>query len=186
MKNLSQKSSGYKKTADKVLKAKQIVNSLSKFGEVIFTGAYKYNLMLNGDVDIYVVRDKKYNFQEVLEIFNKIVLENKFRSYFIKGDWDDIRLGKTFPQGQYIGFKEKINKEAWKFDIWFIDQKELVRLQKVEPQNVSDKDKELILKIKEYRNHKDLRLSGLEIYQNVLSKKWKSFSNFKSNLLKVS
>lgn len=180
MVNIIVKSYNYKKISAKLIKEKKLVSSLSKFGDVVFCGAYKYNLMLNGDIDVYVVRKKKYQFKEVLKFFNILVLEGKFRSYFIKGDWDDVRIGSTFPNGHYIGFKEHINKEVWKVDVWFVDEKELKRLQKFEPQNVSKSDRKLILEIKQYRNKKDLRLSGLEIYQNVQNKIWTSVGDFVS------
>ena len=48
----------------------------------------------------------------------------KFRSYFIGGNWDDPRKGKEFPNGYYIGLKEKFKSESWKFDIWFVSEVE--------------------------------------------------------------
>lgn len=175
--DLVRASTEIRKTADRLIKSKGIVSVLSEFGEVVFTGSYKYNLMLDTDIDLYVVRDKKYSYEGVLNIFNKIVLQKKFRSYFIAGDWNDIRKGKTFPKGYYMGIKEKYNDQTWKFDIWFIDRKELKRLQKQEPGEVNEKQRELILKIKDYKNKNKLKLLGLEIYQNVLSGKWNSIKD---------
>lgn len=128
--------------------------------------------MMHGDIDISVVKEKDFSVEEVFEIFKNLYLEGKFRSYFIGGDWDDPRKGDEFPKGRYVGLKEKINGEKWKFDIWFLNEEEYSnRSQESKFESMTAEQKRLILECKKMRNEKKLSISGQEIYDLVLAGK---------------
>ena len=97
MSELIEISRKYKEQADELLKKTGLVEDLKKHGEVYFTGAYAGDVMFHGDIDITVVRDEPYSIEDVFEIFKTLYFTGKFRSYFIKGDWDDPREGEEFP-----------------------------------------------------------------------------------------
>ncbi len=177
--SLLKMSNEWKEKADILLKEKGLFDDLSQYGEVHFTGAYAYNLMMHGDVDISVVRDEAFSNKEVFEIFKSLYFKANFRSYFIAGDWDDPRKGNEFPEGFYIGLKEKINGERWKFDIWFLD-KDAFHKRNNNPKlsSASEKEKELILECKQVRKKRKLDTTGQEIYDLVLSGKVKSIEDF--------
>ncbi len=162
----------WKEKADALLLEKDLVKDLSRFGEVHFTGAYSYNLMMHGDIDISVARESDFSVEEVFEIFKTLYMERKFRSYFIGGDWDDPRKGEEFPKGFYVGLKEKINGERWKFDIWFMSKKEYAgREQRPGFADMTEDQRKLILECKQLRNEKKLSITGQEIYDLVLDGK---------------
>ena len=171
----------WKEKADQLLNEKGLVETLSKFGKVQFTGAYSYNLMMQGDIDISVVRNREFSVQEVFEIFREMYFHGKFRSYFIGGNWDDPRKGKEFPNGYYIGLKEKFKSESWKFDIWFVSEVEFAnRKDNSSLMTLTQQQKGLILECKKYRNDHKVSITGQEIYDKVLGGEWKSIDDFKT------
>jgi len=184
MYKLTEISKDWKIKADKLLKEKSLIEDLSKFGKVYFTGSYLYNLMTHGDIDIMIVRDKKFEKEEIFEIFKSLYFHNEFRSYFIGGDWDNPKIGKEFPNGHYLGFKEKINNEKWKFDIWFISELEFENRKNMNPsmENLDNKQIELILECKKHRDENHLNISSQGIYNLVLDNKIKNLDDFKNNL----
>ncbi len=183
MSELTKISKEWKSKADRLLSERGLIETLSKFGAVHFTGAYSYDLMMHGDIDISVVRDQEFSVEEVFQIFRELYFQGKFRSYFIGGDWDDPRKGKEFPKGYYIGLKEKLDGERWKFDIWFVSEKEFAnRNDNPALGTASEQQKELILLCKQYRNEHKIAITGQEIYDKVLGKEWKSIDDFKAIL----
>jgi hypothetical protein len=183
MNNLINTSKDWKKKADLLLADKNLIETLSKFGKIHFTGAYSYDLMMHGDIDISVVRDEKYTVEEIFEIFKQLYFQGKFRSYFIGGDWDDPRKGQEFPDGYYIGLKEKVNGEKWKFDIWFVNETEYAKRNFNHNLETSPiEQKELILECKKYRNDNKISITGQEIYDMVIGEKWKNLEDFKKSL----
>ncbi len=180
-KNLLETSRKYKAQADKLLVQSGLVESLKQHGEVHFTGAYAGDVMMHGDVDITVVRDEPYTIQEVFDIFKAIYFQGKFKSYFIGGDWDDPRKGKEFPHGYYIGFKDKVDGEKWKFDVWFIsreDFEERNKLFSIDKVQLTDEQKERILFFKQYRKDNKLGMTGQVIYTAVLEGNCKTIEEF--------
>lgn len=171
MSELTQISNKYKEQADELLESKGLVKNLEKYGEVCFTGAYAGNVMMHGDIDITVVQEKTYSIDDVFEIFKSLYFEGKFRSYFIKGDWDDPRMGNEFPNGYYIGLKDKINGEKWKFDIWFVSRKDFEERNKslcIDKIQLTENQREAILLLKKYRKENKMDISGVVIYKAVL------------------
>ena len=171
----------WKNKADILIKEKEIVSDLAEFGEVYFTGAYSYDLMMHGDIDISIVRQEGYSIEEVFEIFRTLYFKGSFRSYFIGGDWDDPRKGSEFPDGHYIGLKEKINGERWKLDLWFLNSDEYKK--RSNDSNVISMNKEqrkLVLECKKYRNDNKISITGQEIYTGVIEAKIKKAEDLKS------
>ena len=178
-------SSRWKQKADNLLAKTDFVADLSRYGTVHFTGAYKYNLMMHGDIDLSVVRERPFTTEEVFNIFKDLYFKGKFRSYFIGGDWDDPRKGREFPEGYYVGLKEKINGERWKIDVWFVSEKEYEKRSTDERRmnNLTHEERALVLSCKEHRNNHKLSITGQEIYDAILNGKWKSVKDFKDEFL---
>jgi hypothetical protein len=159
-----------------------LIKMLDKFGKVYFVGSYAYNLMMNGDIDIEVVRAEKFTKKEIADIFTKLYLSDKFRSYFLKGNWSDPRLGEEFPNGNYIGLKEKVAGESWKIDIWFMSEEEFYQRAKNTAficQEITAAQRELILALKKYKNDQNIYFTGYQIYELVLQGKVKNLQEFK-------
>jgi len=124
MQDVVQHSDELKNRAEQLLEQTGVTDDLEQFGEVHLTGAYAGNVMFDPDIDITVVRSEAYSAEETLDIFKYLYLKGAFRSYFIKGDWDDRRKGKEFPRGHYIGLKQRLNGEKWVVDIWLVSRAE--------------------------------------------------------------
>ena len=180
--NLLDKSKRYKNLADKILQESKIVKVLEKFGKVEFTGSYAADLMVSGDIDIYVI-NRSFSKNKVFEIFNKIVKSYKFRGYLFFDFKSHRRPG--FPFGYYVGLKIKKYNDEWKIDIWFITNKELQKIKYLNLKEITiDKKKKLaILKFKSYRNK-------LKSYRNKVFPKTPSNVIYdavlKHNILKLS
>lgn len=176
--NILEQSDEWKKKADRLLDEKGLVKILSEFGQVHFTGAYSYGLMMHGDIDVSVVREKPYTTEETMKIFETLYYNGNFRSYFIGGDWDDPRKGAEFPVGKYIGLKEKINGERWKIDLWFISADEFAKRKNESDEsvliNMSEEKKKLILECKKFRNENKFEITGKQIYDLVIGDKVKN------------
>lgn len=179
-------SNKFKEEADILLSQTGLIDDLKKYGEVHFTGAYAGNVMMHGDIDITVVRDTPYSSEDVFDILKTLYLNGKFRSYFIKGDWDDNRKGNQFPHGHYIGMKQRLNGEKWKVDVWFVGKQEFEdrknKFLDIGDDSFTDEQRELILEIKRYRNKNKLDISGQEIYEAVLKNGINSLDEFMNTL----
>lgn len=182
--NIIEQSNEWKAKADKLLDEKGLIKILSEFGEIHFTGAYSYNLMMHGDIDISVVRENPYTTEEVMKIFETLYYNGNFRSYFISGDWDDPRKGAEFPDGKYVGLKEKINGERWKVDLWFISANEFAKRENESDGlaliNLSEEKRKLILECKKFRNENKLEIAGKQIYDLVIGEKIKESSEIRN------
>ncbi len=156
----------------KLLEESGLIKNLQNFGEVHIVGSFAANLLVNGDIDISVIREESFTQEEALEILKFLYKAGGFRSYFIGGDWNDPRAGNEFPDGYYLGMKTKNGIETWKIDIWFLDTKEFeVRKNSLQIQEVelTTDQRELILRLKRERNEKKLPVSSQTIYEAVLN-----------------
>jgi len=185
MSELSETSKKIKGEADILLSQTGLINDLKTYGEAHFSGAYAGDVMMHGDIDITVVREMPYSAEEVLDILKDLYLKGQFRSYFVKGDWDDDRMGNEFPHGHYIGMKQRLNGEKWKVDVWFVSRKEFDRRKNdfldIAFANITDEQRHLILEIKKYRKDHRLDVSGQDIYIAVLKNGVKSVEEFLKN-----
>ncbi|MBP6926057.1 MAG: hypothetical protein KBC22_03305 [Candidatus Pacebacteria bacterium] len=173
--NILEISDQYKKTADGFLNESKLISVLENYGRVEFEGSYAGNVMFSGDVDIRVVRETDFSMDEIFNIMKDIytTCEAEFRSFYLKTDWDDPRIGEQFPNGHYLGFKTFLNNEKWKLDVWFVSEQENSRDRGV--LDISDFDltaeqRNTILEFKKYRKETGRKISGQEIYEAVLEK----------------
>lgn len=173
--NLLQISDQYTDTADAFLQSSKLIEVLEKYGRIEYEGAYAGQVMLDGDIDIKVIREEEFTIDDMFAVLRDLydACGDDFRSYFLKRDWDDPRIGKQFPFGQYIGLKTYIGDERWKCDIWFITEIESTRdKQKIDisKAKLTEEQRKTILEFKQYRKENGLKVSGQEIYEAVLEK----------------
>lgn len=184
---LTEQSAKYRKMADELLSSSGLISVLEKIGKVNFVGSYKADLMMHGDIDIHILREKPFSKEETLQIFNIIVKSTKFNSYYI-GDWNGGNIHPEFPEGYYIGLKTKFADEKWKIDIWLVSYAEQEKFDKIyldiTKENLSDEQKEAILKFKKYRNEKGIKISGQMIYEMVLKRNIKDIGQFQIEIEK--
>lgn len=182
---LTDQSHKFKSLADELLTSSKLPQILEKYGRVSLVGSYAAKLMMHGDIDIHVLRDKEFSRQETLEMFSDIVTSTKFNSYYI-GDWNDSNVHPEFPYGYYIGLKTRIGEIKWKIDIWFLSIAEQERFDKenmdITKLTLSDEQREAILTFKNYRQENGVKISGQEIYKMVINKGITKIEEFRSIL----
>ena len=176
--DILKQSKKWKREATNLLRNSGIENILKKFGKVVFTGSYAADLMMNGDIDIYVV-NKTYSKKRVLEIFNKIANFCFFEGYLFF-DWKKNKH-PDFPAAYYIGLKKKIDGTKWKIDIWFLTPNDLHKLEyfNLNPDKINKEQKLAILKLKNFRNKFFQNISSKIIYDMALKDNVTTTEGFK-------
>ena len=174
----------WKQEATNLLQKSGIENILKKFGNVIFSGSYASDLMMSGDIDIYVV-NKTFSKKRVLEIFNKLTNFCPFEGYLFF-DWKRNKH-PDFPSAYYIGLKKKISKTKWKIDIWFLKPTDLHKIDyfNLNSDEISKEQKLAILKLKDYRNKFFQNISSKIIYDMVLKDNISTIEGFKKFIKKI-
>lgn len=178
-KDLSAEADRLKKATDYLLYDEGLLDCLKKYGEVIITGAYDLNLMMHGDVDLYVI-NKNLDREKSIGIFNEILKDKSYRGYLFF-DHVNHRTRDVYPYGYCVGLRKTYKDEKWNFDIWFLKEKLKDRIeyqQKVKTQ-LNDKNKAIILNFKKWRNDNNLEIWGTDIYEAVLTHNINKLSDFK-------
>jgi len=153
-KKLLTQSKRLKITADKLLANSRLVKILSRFGQVTFHGGYAADLLMNGDIDIYVI-GKSFNKYKILKIFNTIVKSTTFNSYWLADYKKFTHKRRDIPAAYYIGLKTRIKKdEKWKIDIWFLTKKDLkgIKYFPLDKSKITLEQKLVILRLKDWCN----------------------------------
>jgi len=70
--SLTEKSRTTKLIADRIIEEYQLSAILSKFGHIYFTGSYAADVMINRDIDLYVVKFSDFYIDEILDAHNEI------------------------------------------------------------------------------------------------------------------
>ena len=117
-----------KNEADDILYRQGLLNMLSRYGIPYITGSYALSLMTWRDLDIYV---QKENMSEA--DFFRLGAEINRHFHPVKMSYRNERIAQTkeLPAGLYWGvYFGNERKDAWKIDIWAVDDKECRKLLK--------------------------------------------------------
>lgn len=161
------KAENYKQQGNFLVKESNLISFLSHYGTVTISGSYSVNLMVNGDIDLYVVLNE-FKKEVVTEILHKLIGQDYFRGFYY-GDY--IKHPKEgFPVGYYIGLNKIHNNEFWKFDLWFVEQTDNEKDSFMKTlENIPEEKRYEILKRKQERNEKKEDTSSFDIYKQVLA-----------------
>lgn len=156
--------------ANSLLKKTGLIKKLSKYGDVLISGSYDLDLMMDGDIDLFVI-NKKIDKQESVNILKELIMQNYFNGYLYY-DWTK-RKHEGFPKGYYIGLKTEFKKRKWKVDVWLVGKKfkpteDLITFIRA---SLNEKNKKVILDLKYKAKNKGLNLKSSDIYKKVLGKK---------------
>jgi hypothetical protein len=183
--SLVEQSHEFRRQGEELLSSSELPQVLGKYGELKFVGSYPAELMMNGDIDIHVVREKAFSKQEVLDAFNDIASHTHFISYYI-GDWNGTNIHPEFPDGYYVGMKTKFADRNWKIDTWFISYDEQAKRDQekidITRTPLSEKQRESILQFKKFRNDNNVGISGQKIYEIVINEGITELEDFKERL----
>lgn len=151
-----------------LLNQTNLINILSKFGNVIIGGSFKYNIMWGADIDITVVCQNTR--KSSLEALNKVI-EAKLAQKYEYGDFVTFKREKR-PESYILNLILPFNNRKWEIEVWFFDKesndwREVDNLMK----KLNEKNKLEILKMKEKREKSGLSkhsLSSVDIYKKIL------------------
>ncbi len=154
--------------ADALLKKTKLIKKLSKYGKVSISGSYDLGLMMDGDIDMFVI-DKNIDKQKSVAILEDLILQGGFNGYLYY-DWTK-RKRRGFPRGYYLGLKVDYKGRKWKIDIWLINKiyKPAEDLMNFVKKNLDTKNKKIILELKHKSKTKNSGLRSSDIYKKVLS-----------------
>jgi len=157
-------------TAEEILNKTDLINILSKFGEVSIIGSYKYDLMWGPDIDIVVkCQDPRKSSQEAL---SKLIELRLFQKYeygdFVRFKWE----GR--PESYIMILKLPYTGQRWEIEIWFFKEvpRDHVEIDELIKTKLDEKNRLLILEMKRKRDEGGTnkhQLSSLEIYKRVLT-----------------
>lgn len=168
---LKTESEAYKKSANTLIAESGILDILKKYGEPVFVGSYAANLMMDGDIDIHVLRGQPFSKEDTLTVLTDLFRHTQFNSYYI-GDWNGGAIHPEFPDGYYIGLKRRFAGEKWKIDIWLVSKSEQDKFDRknfdIAKTTITPAQREEILRLKKDRKENNLKISGQEIYKKVL------------------
>ncbi|MDQ2716272.1 MAG: hypothetical protein M3Z08_15315 [Chloroflexota bacterium] len=163
---LFEKSRQVQAESDALLEESSVVRTLEGYGQVRFTGSYAYHLMVNRDIDIYVINAATSR-GGVTEALSTFIRQGFFHGclYYDFVDFTQER----FPYGYYIGLKTPFRGEKWKIDIWFLWQDIPAREPLIQDLRALDEGKRAtILEIKRYVAEHELDIASIKIYNAVL------------------
>lgn len=154
--------------ADSLLKKTKLIQKLSKYGKVILSGSYDLGLMMDGDIDMFII-NKNINKQKSVAILEDLILQNDFNGYLYY-DWTK-RKHEGFPKGYYVGLKTEYKGRKWKIDIWLINNayRPTDNLMNFIKTNLNEKNKKIILKLKHEAKTNNLNIRSSDIYKKVLN-----------------
>ena len=164
LQNLSKK---LKKTADLLLGKTGLIELLEKYGSVYKMGSYQLDLMVDGDIDIYVI-DKQFSKERAIKCLNDLIFKNSFRGYLF---YDFVnRRKKGFPKGYYIGLKTRQGGKKWKIDIWFMKTMDGISsgFMKKVISELNDERRNKILELKKIVKDEKIDLPSFVIYNAVI------------------
>jgi hypothetical protein len=168
--NLLKLSNSLHNDADVLLKKTGLLKKLSKYGEVSISGSYDLDLMMDGDIDLFII-NKNINKQKSVDIFNNLIMQDDFNGYLY---YDRTkRKHDGFPKGYYIGLKTDFRERKWKVDIWLVKDiyKPAEKLINFIKSNLNEKNKKIILDLKYKAKTKNLNLRSSDIYKKILYEK---------------
>lgn len=164
---LIQQSKQFKQEADELLQKSAIAPILEKYGQMLFTGSYDYNLMMGGDIDLYVINPKVTKNLAVKALI-ELIDQDFFKGYLFY-DFEKFDLDDSHIKGYYIGLKVPWHNQKWKIDVWLIRQKpKQDRALKERLSRLTNKEKAQILKLKHFRDKQALGVDSYTIYQAAL------------------
>ena len=181
--NLTHFSQQTKQEADALLLYGNVTEVLSKYGKVVVTGSYKYDLMYDPDIDLVVLCDnpEKNSYQAFLDFIN----DRKFQKYQL-GDFKKFPH-KNRPHDIIVVLIHEYKGRRWEIEVWFKESlsDDQANLEKLILQ-ASDEQKRIVLELKKQRDTAHIsknQLSSTTIYTGVFLEGKTVLEDFKLDLL---
>lgn len=156
---------------------------LTKYGEVIETGSFVYDLMLDGDIDIYVVTTSPS--KKLATTILTDLIDNSSLNGYMLFDWVNFRRD-YFQVGYYVGAKTDYRDRRWNIDIWLVNEFPASHKDYNDwlIANLNPENREIILEIKKARRDNKWDADGKTIYDAVIIDGVKTVEEFANGHIK--
>ena len=157
-----------KREADAFLEETKLLSILQSYGTVQLAGSYALDLMVNRDIDVYLL-NRAHTEDSTLAILHASIQRNCFQLHLYYNSFQFPREGK--PTGYYIGIKTPFRGNKWKVDIWFLHADLPARTQLMNAvEQLGETSKLALLRFKQLVLEKGLDVGSMAIYEAVLQK----------------
>jgi len=157
-----------RESAGRLLEEYRLLEQWQQYGDVTFTGSYRWDLMLRSDIDLNVVNPAA-DLDLALSIFTRFVRGDDFLAFaFIdsvrgKPAWADPA---SYPEGYYLGMARHFEGREWKVETWLL-RAPPPRVEWLE-NGITDEARLAILQLKQMRNAGQLPASSYDIYRAII------------------
>jgi len=112
-----------KKQADVFIYELGLLDKLKEYGEPHIIGSYCMDMMAWNDLDIYI-SNKTMSLEKLYGLSEHIL--SKYKPF-----WYEAKqvIGDDKKAFWFHGFETEITGEVWNFDLWFFDDKEILKAQ---------------------------------------------------------
>lgn len=159
-----------KDQASALLQSTQLLDILSKYGDIHLIGSYPLDIMYGSDIDI-VVESNDIRKSSV-DALNEIVDKQLFRKIEY-GDFVKFPMEKR-PQGYILVLKAVVEDVKWEIEVWFLeDVSKQLNYHKALESKLNEQNRINILEAKHLRATSDTskhELSSYKIYEEILGK----------------
>lgn len=169
-----------KQEADDLLRYGNVIKVLSKYGKVVITGSYKYDLMYGPDIDLVLLSDNPE--KSSYEAFLDFIKQRKFQKYQL-GDFSKFPR-KDRPKAIIVVLIHEYKGKRWEIEIWF--EKKLISDIDADFEKLilgaTEKQRQIILELKQQRDVAGINKHQLDsptIYKGVLLKSKTKLKDFK-------
>ena len=140
-----------KKVGNKILYEEGLLDILNTLGEAKIVGSFDLDLLVKPDIDITIGVDE-YDIDKYFSVCNQIAKD--FKPIRIKYLDQSVAKFEAFPfqTGYFLGINLEREAINWSIDCWLFTQeifKERIRLHERNKKKLSDKNRELLMNIKE-------------------------------------
>lgn len=173
------------KQATEVLARLNLIDAISKYGEVEVVGSVALGLMTWPDIDIDLESRKGINDEDYFEIISYIFRQKNISRIVLIDNRSSFE--KNRPQSMYIGIIYNLDGMDWKIDIRYLNSSEARAgdISKQIPRKLTTNTIQSVLEIKTaFHNHPKYgkAISGYTIYNAVLEKNVSTVEEFKKYL----
>ena len=165
--------------AEDLLKYGDVIKVLSKYGNLLITGSYKYDLMYGPDIDLVVLTDNPE--KSSFGAFFDFIKQRKFQKYQL-GDFAKFPR-KDRPKNIIVVLIHEYKGRRWEIEIWFkksISDND-IRFEGL-ISKATEKQKGVMLELKHQRDVGGIskhKLDSAAIYKGVLSEGKTKLKDFK-------
>jgi hypothetical protein len=164
MEALLEEEARFRGDADRLLRDFGVPDQLARYGEVVFVGSYRWNLMLRRDIDVNVI-NPDLNPELALDALTGFIRRGDFYNFTYR---DSVRHSLPWnpPSGYFLGLEGVFEGKQWSVEVWF------KRAQEPDAywigERLTEERRRTILLFKRLRDTLNLPIYSYTVYEAVL------------------